>query len=179
LHSLCSLISCQLHLTPGTPSTSATPKIRLKGHRLPLTHAVCSSDFRWVYTAAKDGSIIKWDLNTGRKAVVVHKIRPTKQGNTKKGKRRQLPPPEDVNGHTEEILALALSDDGRYLASGGRDRRVGVWDVQGDGMKWIIGFKGHRDTISVSRVVPSQMATDHVAVTGISQKLPPALHGVL
>jgi ribosomal RNA-processing protein 9 len=109
---------------------------------------VCSPDGQWVYTASKDGSIIKWSLNTGRKVATMFKIRPKKQGNSKRGKKKQLPH-EDVAGHTDEILALALSDDGRYLASGGRDRRIGVWDVQGDGIKWLKGFRGHRDTISV------------------------------
>lgn len=131
----------------GEASTSANPKIRLKGHKLPLTHAVCSSDGRWIYTASKDGCIIKWNLNTGRKLATVFKIRPKAQSNSKKGKKK-LPSQQDVNGHTDEILALALSDDGHYLASGGRDRRIGVWDVQGDEIKWIKGFKGHRDTIS-------------------------------
>lgn len=81
---------------------------------------------------------------------MISKVRPPKPTSGKKGKKRQMPIGDDVEGHTDEILALALSDDGRYLASGGRDRRVGVWDVQGDGIRWVKGFKGHRDAISVS-----------------------------
>jgi ribosomal RNA-processing protein 9 len=46
------------------------------------------------------------------------------------------------------VLTLALSDDGRYLASAGKDRRVGVWDAEKG--EWVRGFGGHRDTISVS-----------------------------
>lgn len=49
------------------------------------------------------------------------------------------------------MLALAISGDGRYLASGGKDRRVGVWDVQK--AEWVKGFGGHRDTISVRLIV--------------------------
>jgi ribosomal RNA-processing protein 9 len=100
-----------------------------------------------VYTTSKDGAIVKWDLNTGHKVAMVTKIRPPSKGSSKKGKKKQTSP--EVDGHTDEILALALSDDGRYLASGGKDRRIGVWDVQGDGIKWLRAFKGHRDTISV------------------------------
>jgi WD40 repeat protein len=40
-----------------------------------------------------------------------------------------------------------MSGDGKYLASGGRDRKVGVWDVEKE--EWVKGFPGHRDTISV------------------------------
>ena len=32
--------------------------------------------------------------------------------------------------HTAEVLALALSTDGRYLVSGGRDKAVRLWDAR-------------------------------------------------
>jgi ribosomal RNA-processing protein 9 len=54
----------------------------------------------------------------------------------------------DINGHTDEVLALALSGDGKYLASGGKDRKVGIWDVEKE--VWLRGFGGHKDTVSVS-----------------------------
>ena len=55
----------------------------------------------------------------------------------------------DMHGHTDQVWALAISPDGRYLASGGKDRLVGVWDVEKD--EWVKGFTGHRDHISVRR----------------------------
>lgn len=54
---------------------------------------------------------------------------------------------EEIKGHTDEVLALALSGDGKYLASGGKDRRLGVWDVEKE--EWVRGFGGHKDLISV------------------------------
>jgi ribosomal RNA-processing protein 9 len=60
-------------------------------------------------------------------------------------------------GHTDEVLALALSGDGKYLASAGKDRRLGVWDVEKD--VWIKGFVGqmaHKDLVSV-RLPPSTL----------------------
>jgi len=41
-----------------------------------------------------------------------------------------------------------MSSDGKYLVSGGRDRRLGVWDAEKN--EWIRSFGGHRDTITVS-----------------------------
>ena len=67
-----------------------------------------------------------------------------------KGKGKSRAPPGDIAGHTDEVWALALSPDGKYLASGGKDRRVGVWDVEKE--EWVKGFGGHRDCISVSLV---------------------------
>jgi ribosomal RNA-processing protein 9 len=104
-----------------------------------------SESCKYLFTSGKEGSIIKWDLVTGKKLVVFHKLRPSKQ---REGKGKQKMWSGDINGHTDEVLALALSGDGKYLASGGKDRKVGVWDVQKD--EWVKGFRGHKDTVSVS-----------------------------
>jgi ribosomal RNA-processing protein 9 len=53
-------------------------------------------------------------------------------------------------GHTGEILCVAASEDGRWLVSGGRDKIVGVWKVEDDGVKWTTGMRGHKDAITVS-----------------------------
>ena len=63
---------------------------------------------------------------------------------TSKGKGKAT---EEIRGHTDEVLALALSDDGKYLASGGKDRKLVVWDAEKG--EWIRSFFGHKDTISV------------------------------
>lgn len=104
-----------------------------------------------MYTSSKDGSIIKWDLHTGRKAHIFYKARPPKILGKGKGK-APADPLSHVDGHTDEVWALALSPDGRLLASGGKDRRVGVWDVEKN--EWVKGFSGHRDSISVRFSIP-------------------------
>ncbi|EPS93223.1 hypothetical protein FOMPIDRAFT_1136627 [Fomitopsis schrenkii] len=113
-----------------------SPSIRTRGHRFSVTSAVASPSARWLFTAGKDGSIIKWDLHTKRKVHTFYKHRP----DNGKGKGK------DMQGHTDEVWALAISPDGRYLASGGKDRLVGVWDVETH--DWVKGFPGHRDHIS-------------------------------
>lgn len=59
---------------------------------------------------------------------------------------------EEVGGHTDEVLALALSHDGSTLASGGKDKVIGVWNVEGEGGKWKRGLGGHKDKVAVSSV---------------------------
>jgi ribosomal RNA-processing protein 9 len=66
---------------------------------------------------------------------------------SKKGKARAFPLSEDVKGHSDEVLTLALSGDGRYLASAGRDRRICVWDTKTN--EWLKGLSGHKDSITV------------------------------
>ena len=76
-------------------------------------------------------SIIKWDMRNGSRLATLHKLRP---GGGKGKERVTTEPP----GH---------SDDGRYLASTCKDRRVGVWDAKKG--EWVRDFGGHWDTISV------------------------------
>jgi ribosomal RNA-processing protein 9 len=52
-------------------------------------------------------------------------------------------------GHKGDILAVAASEDGKWLVTGGKDKIVGVWDVSGKGA-WVTGMKGHKDAVTVS-----------------------------
>ena len=88
---------------------------------------------------------MKWDLHSGARLATFRKLRPGGKGKEKAA--------AETPGHSDAVLTLALSDDGRYLASAGKDRRVGVWDVETG--EWVRGFTGHRDTISVRNSSPS------------------------
>jgi ribosomal RNA-processing protein 9 len=50
------------------------------------------------------------------------------------------------NGHSDEILSLALSDDGKFLASASRDRTIKIWNPKT--CEFIFSFEGHRDAVS-------------------------------
>lgn len=63
---------------------------------------------------------------------------------TEKGKGKEV-----AEGHTDEVLDLAISHDGRILASAGRDKVIGCWNVEGDGGKWLRGLGGHKDVVGV------------------------------
>ncbi|KAF8170167.1 WD40-repeat-containing domain protein [Mycena galopus ATCC 62051] len=127
------------------PLTSA---LRTRGHRFSVTSAVASESGKHLFTSGKEGSIIKWDLASGKKLATFHKVRPLQSSSAKKGKAKGFADPA-VEGHTDEVLALALSGDGKYLASAGKDRRLGVWDADaGVWLKGFVGQMGHKDLIS-------------------------------
>lgn len=60
-----------------------------------------------------------------------------------------------MEGHGDEVLSVAVSGDGKWLVSGGRDRRVCVWDISGEEgsgegkMVWVKAFGGHKDSVVV------------------------------
>jgi ribosomal RNA-processing protein 9 len=138
-----------------------------------VTSAVVSNDTRFLFTSGKEGSIIKWDLHNGTRLATFRKLRPGG-----KGKERAV---ADLPGHSDAVLTLALSDDGRYLASAGKDRRVGVWDVEKG--EWVRGFGGHRDTISVCNPPPSTGAaffhTHLNSGCGVSERHSTTIHRVV
>jgi ribosomal RNA-processing protein 9 len=110
---------------------------------------VASESGKHLFTSGKEGSIVKWDLASGKKLATFHKVRPLQSSTAKKGKSKGFADPA-VKGHTDEVLALALSGDGKYLASAGKDRRLGVWDAEaGVWLKGFVGQMGHKDLVSV------------------------------
>ncbi|EPQ29507.1 uncharacterized protein PFL1_02726 [Pseudozyma flocculosa PF-1] len=193
----------------------------VRGHRLSVTAAVASSDATSLFTAGKEGSIIRWRLTDGKMVRVLPKrakrldqdgrpLPPTKSHRSKtsgaarrrermtkaKGKARATDGPHggaeggggegeveggdgdetsrgatvggylDVGegeGHTDEIWALAVSGDGKYLASGGKDRRIGIWSLgdddearhAGGAERWLKALGGHKDSISALSFRPS------------------------
>ncbi|KAJ2914602.1 hypothetical protein MD484_g5848, partial [Candolleomyces efflorescens] len=116
-----------------------------RGHRLSVTSSVASESAKYLFTAGKEGSIIKWDLSSGKKLATFYKIRPASKG---KGKAKEVAD-ASVKGHTDEVYSLAISGDGKLLASAGADRRVGIWDVEkGEWIKGFSGHLGHKDVVS-------------------------------
>ncbi|KAI6145211.1 WD40 repeat-like protein [Pisolithus tinctorius] len=121
--------------------TAPNSKLRCKGHRFSVTSATATEDLRWLFTSGKEGHINKWDLKTGAKVATFYK-----QRLDAKGKGKEKASPLDLEGHSDEVLALAVSSDGQYLASAGKDRKICIWDPAKD--QWVKNFGGHKDLIS-------------------------------
>ncbi|XP_039626732.1 U3 small nucleolar RNA-interacting protein 2 [Polypterus senegalus] len=104
----------------------------LKGHKLPVTCLVISPDDKHIFSSSKDCSIIKWDVETGKKVCTV-------PGGRKGTEDRHV-------GHTAHVLCMALSSDGKYLATGDRNKLVMIWDAAT--CRHLYTFPGHRDAVS-------------------------------
>ncbi|KAI8984324.1 WD40-repeat-containing domain protein [Mycotypha africana] len=102
-----------------------------RGHQLPVTAVALAENGTIFYSASKEGSIIKWDAKTFKKL------------HTFPGGRKGV---KNFDGHTDHILCLAISNDGKYLASGGKDKCINIWSVTED--KHIAKFTQHRDAVS-------------------------------
>lgn len=77
----------------------------IKGPKLDINTIAISPDNRTVATANKEGTIMLFDLVTGRKI-------------------------RTLQGHQGWVLSLDFSPDGKYLYSGAEDKLIKVWKLQ-------------------------------------------------
>ncbi len=112
----------------------------------------------YAYTVSKDISLVKWKLQD----------LPKNQWHPKPGKKKSkkaTPPPKrrpesvafakgDKNeaknnaykGHVDAILCVAASQDGKFVVTGGHDRRIVVWDAAT--LEPLRVFLQHRDAVT-------------------------------
>ncbi|KAJ1883191.1 pre-rRNA processing protein [Coemansia sp. RSA 1722] len=107
-------------------------RVLKNGHRLPVTCVALTPDCKFVYSGSKDGSLIKWQRDTCRPLKVF-------PGQKKKNANYN-------RGHCDHILCVAVSSDGRYVATGGRDRRIHIWSVADD--QHLAVFHQHKDSVT-------------------------------
>nr|XP_037281754.1 LOW QUALITY PROTEIN: U3 small nucleolar RNA-interacting protein 2-like [Rhipicephalus microplus] len=101
----------------------------LKGHKLPVTCVTVSQDGQHIFSGSKDCAIIKWCAKTGKKLFTV----PGAKKNDAK------------SGHGGHVLAISISSDGMYLASGCQLKMIFIWNPST--MQQLHIFQGHRGPV--------------------------------
>ncbi len=102
------------------------------------------------YTVAKDGSLSKWALpdheaptrdgkQVGRPRHAPKRVRYAR-GDRKKSRDR------DYIGHTGAIMCVAASQDGKFVATGGEDKRLVIWSAAD--LRPLKVFTQHRDAVT-------------------------------
>ena len=98
------------------------------------------------YTVGKDAVLVKWRLpqHEDKDTFGFHiRNRPKKVLASRTfGKQND---PTNINSHKGSILCVAASSDGRFVATGGADRKIIVWD--GSTLNPLKTFTQHRDAV--------------------------------
>ncbi|KAH7681415.1 ribosomal RNA-processing protein 9 [Dioscorea alata] len=109
-------------------------------HRQSVTAVALTVDEVRGFSASKDGTIMQWDVESGKsekymwpseEVLISHHAKPHRNPSLKRSK---------------QVLALAVSTDGRYLVTGGLDRHVHLWDTRA--REHIQAFPGHLAPVS-------------------------------
>jgi len=115
--------------------------------------AVCPP---YVYTVSKDITLVKWELPTPRPQPKSSKPkkslrrappkarRPKKLLSTKGNKKKASD--SSYNHHTAPILTVAASSSGKFVATGGADKRLIVWSAAD--LTPLRVFTQHRDAVT-------------------------------
>lgn len=109
----------------------------------------------FAYTVSKDRTLIKWELvspTTTKTTQSAEQTRPDHPGRKKpkslkfvKGLRK-VRGSKDLQGHTGNILTVAVSPSGKFLATGGEDKKLIIWDAET--LTPMKTFTQHRDAVS-------------------------------
>ncbi|XVE89353.1 hypothetical protein DITRI_Ditri19aG0195300 [Diplodiscus trichospermus] len=121
------------------PETADGFKVLVK-HRQSVTAVALSDDDLKGFSASKDGSILHWDVESGKTEKYQWPSEEVLKSHGAKDPRGRL------KKHSKTVLALAVSSDGRYLASGGLDRHVHLWDIRT--REHLQAFPGHQKPVS-------------------------------
>ncbi|EGT49662.1 hypothetical protein CAEBREN_16934 [Caenorhabditis brenneri] len=108
-------------------------EISYKAHRLTPLCVAFSPDAKYVISCGKESSIVKYNVETKKVVGVV-----------KRTKKRAGVPEEPTHAHYGVIFAVAVSPDQKFIASGGFDQVVKIWNFDNlDHIKDLSGHRGH------------------------------------
>ncbi|OQU96106.1 WD domain-containing protein [Cladophialophora immunda] len=115
--------------------------------------AVCQP---YAYTVSKDKTLIKWQLqqpntSNGQKSTPSHRRRPKQLAYVRGIRIRALAPQQ--HGHTARILSVAASPDGKFVATGGADKKLIIWSAED--LRPLKTFTTHRDGVTGLAFAPN------------------------
>ncbi|KAJ5281595.1 hypothetical protein N7478_006967 [Penicillium angulare] len=107
----------------------------------------------YVYTVSKDKVLTKWELATPETSTQDGSSQRPSKPQRKKPKRvkyargmRKVAETGQEHGHTAQILSVAVSPSGKFLATGGADNKLIIWNA--DTLTPAQTFPQHRDSVS-------------------------------
>uniref|UniRef100_A0A0N5AVU2 WD_REPEATS_REGION domain-containing protein n=1 Tax=Syphacia muris TaxID=451379 RepID=A0A0N5AVU2_9BILA len=117
-----------LHRPVADTVTLGDTCLAYRAHRYSTVAVVMSHDDRYLVSCSKDATVVKYDLEEGKKvaSLKLHK--------------------NDNNYHKGHIYAIAISPDDCLLVTGGSDTIIRVWDFRT--FQHIKNLSGHKDTIT-------------------------------
>lgn len=117
-------------------------KAQFRHHQKAVTGVAVSGE--WAFTVGKDGILVKWRLPSPLFDSDARKSRKPQRTLISRpfGKDNDL---KYNNHHSGPIRCIAVSQDGKFVATGGQDKKLIVWDTAT--LKVLKVFPQHRDAV--------------------------------
>jgi WD40 repeat protein/serine/threonine protein kinase len=126
-----------------------------QGHAGPVYAARFSPDGRFVASAGYDKRVLLWRPED---------VKPFNYEILRSDREPPTPIFESLEGHTAAISSLEFSPNGKFLASGGHDNTVCVWDV--DKRKLLKTLRGHAGRVRAVAFAPQLPDVEAQLLTG-------------
>jgi len=114
-----------------------------KAHKQSVTGVCLSSDDRTAFSVSKDGAIVEWDVETGKRTKYPRCPVITEEEMRTKGGGGPMAPPRSGAGI---LLAVACASEKNVVAVAGNDKRIHVFDMRTK--KFVTTFAGHRGAVT-------------------------------
>jgi len=114
-----------------------------KAHKQSVTGVCLSSDDRTAFSVSKDGAIVEWDVETGKRTKYPRCPVITEEEMRTKGCGGPRAPPRSGAGI---LLAVACASEKNIVAVAGNDKRIHVFDMRTK--KFVTTFAGHRGAVT-------------------------------
>ncbi|KAG2502173.1 hypothetical protein HYH03_000660 [Edaphochlamys debaryana] len=116
-----------------------------RAHRLAATAVALTADDSTAFTVSKDGAICRWDVETMKRTQLYRPgDGPSTSGQQATG--ADWVARKARTASRAALSAVAVSSDGRFVAVGGGDWKVHVFD--GVSGSYVQGFPGHKDVVT-------------------------------
>lgn len=113
------------------PEAGDLKVLRSKKQRLSVTCIAVSTDEKYVFSGSKDATLVKYGINGEKLGTVLRGRKDAKDAHI---------------GHCSHIYSIAVSSDGKFLASGDASGYIHIWNPET--LEHLKTFKKHRGAIS-------------------------------
>jgi ribosomal RNA-processing protein 9 len=100
----------------------------------------------YIYTVTANRYLAKWKLPDFPRPEATSNNTPTRRPKRVCFSRGGRKGDETFEGHTQDIVCVAASQDGKFVATGGKDHKIVVWNAED--LTILKVFKQHRGTVT-------------------------------
>lgn len=117
-------------------------RTQFRHHQKSVTGVAVAGEY--CYTVGKDVNLVKWRLPQSGERGQGRSRKPEKVAVSRPGGKRK----DEKETHSKAILCVAASQDGKFVATGGMDKKLIIWDAATlRPLKVFLYQNSHRDTI--------------------------------